>query len=165
MMAGTHMAAGLAVGYAAGVASGLPPTEILILCGVGALSALVPDVDHPNSALRRRTGVPGHLAFFWMKHRGITHTIPALVLVSIMSALLLPLVVAVVIAGGYASHLLLDAFTRSGVPLAWPLTWSSVRLLPRPLQVRTGSWREQAFLFGMLGALALGELARRGVFG
>lgn len=162
MMAGTHMAAGVLVGGAAGIGSGLPPTETLILCGVGALSALLPDIDHPNSALRRRTGLPGHLAFGWIRHRGITHTIPALVMVSIASALLLPWLAAVVMAGGYASHLLLDACTRSGVPLAWPLTWASVRLLPGPLQVRTGSWRESVFLLLMLTGAAAGAWAQWG---
>ena len=165
MMAPTHMAAGVLVGYGVGVYTGQPFEQVALLAGLGALCALLPDIDHPNSLIRKRTGVLGWLAGGWMKHRGITHTTPAVIAVGLVAALLLPTVAALVVFGAYASHLLLDAFTRSGVPLAWPLTWGSVRLLPRPLQVRTGGWREGAFMLALLGAAALLELMRRGVVG
>lgn len=165
MMAPTHMAAGMLAGYAVGVAAGLPlvSAEAGALVLVGVVAALLPDVDHPKSLIRQRTGCIGLLAGGWFGHRGFTHTLPALAIVGLIVALIAPLSVAVAVMAGYGSHLLLDAFTRSGVPLAWPLTGASVRLLPRPLQVRTGGWREAAFLLAMLGAAVAIEALRIGV--
>lgn len=162
MMAPTHMAAGMLTGYAVSVAAGLPLVSaeagVLVLLGMGA--ALLPDVDHPKSLIRQRTGCIGLLAGGWFGHRGFTHTLPALALLGLIVALIAPAVVFAAVMAGYASHLLLDAFTRSGVPLAWPLTRRPVRLLPRPLQVRTGGWSEAAFLMAMLG-MAVGIEAAR----
>lgn len=157
MMGATHMTAGVLVGYTVGQLAGLPLPETGVLAVVGAVAALLPDLDHPQSLIRQRTGFVGTLAGFWMRHRGITHTIPVAVLAGLIVALLGPPVLAVTVFAGYASHLLLDALTRSGVPLAWPLTWEPVRLLPGPLQVRTGGWREGLFMLLLMGlAVALG---------
>lgn len=157
------MSAGAAAGYAVSVAAGLPlvSAETGVLVAVGALAALVPDIDHPNSLIRQRTGVLGWLAGGWFGHRGFTHTLVALALVALLAGLLLPLPLAAAVVAGYGSHLLLDALTRSGVPLAWPLTGAAIRLLPRPLQVRTGSWGESVFLLLLLALLAGAEVLRR----
>jgi inner membrane protein len=165
MMGATHMAAGALVGYGVGVYTAQPPEAVALLAGLGVVCAILPDIDHPNSLIRNRTGVLGWLVGGWMNHRGITHTVPVAVAVGIVAALLLPVVAALVVFGAYASHLLLDALTRSGVPLAWPLSWAPVRLAPRPLQIRTGSAGEALFLLALVGAAALLELARRGLIG
>lgn len=165
-MAPAHMSAGLMAGYAASVAAGLPlvSAEAGALVLAGAIAGLLPDIDHPNSTIRQRTGVLGWLAGGWFGHRGFTHTLVALAIVSAACGLWLPGALALAIGAGYASHLLLDALTRSGIPLLWPVTSRAVKLLPRPLQVRTGSWREAVFLVAMWAALAGVMLARRGQF-
>lgn len=51
---------------------------------------------------------------------------------------------------GYASHLLLDMFTTSGLRVLKPLYGKPIHLLPKHLRVRTGSWAEngvRAWLF------------------
>ena len=151
MMGPTHMLAGLLVGYTIGTAGGLPLPETAALAACGAVAALLPDIDHPGSIIRRRTGIFGWAAGAWWKHRGLTHTLPVAALVGLIVALLAPALLAYTVFGAYASHLLLDALTRSGVPLAWPLTWAPVRLLPGPLQVRTGGWREGVFVLLLVG--------------
>ncbi|MCB2203234.1 metal-dependent hydrolase [bacterium] len=40
---------------------------------------------------------------------------------------------------GYLSHLILDMMTPSGLPLTWPLSHRSIRILPRPLTITTGT--------------------------
>ena len=40
---------------------------------------------------------------------------------------------------GYLSHLLLDMLTPSGLEILWPLSRRSLRLLPRPLTITTGT--------------------------
>ena len=73
MRGGTHITAGVIVGYALATSAGLSPVEVLALGAVGGLCAMIPDIDHPQSAIRHKTGLLGDLAAFWMKHRGITH--------------------------------------------------------------------------------------------
>lgn len=150
MRAGTHIVAGVAVGYFAGALGGLEPLSIAALGALGGLVALIPDIDHPQSAIRRKTGRIGTLAAFWMNHRGITHTVPAVALVAALSAIFVAPLVVVVVSMAYASHLALDACTPSGVPLLWPLTNRRMHLLPHALRVRTGSMREKGVLLAMV---------------
>lgn len=51
---------------------------------------------------------------------------------------------------GYASHLLADACTKSGVKLFAPFYNRAVGLPIRFLRVRTGSWQENVTLMGLL---------------
>lgn len=162
MRAGTHIMAGIAVAYALGANAGLSYLQIGALGAVGGLCALIPDIDHPQSAIRRKTGILGTMAAFWMNHRGITHTLLAAALVALLSAALLPELIAATIAGAYLSHLVLDACTISGVPLLGPLTWRRFHLLPAIARVRTGSLREQGALLAMVVVVFLSEASRAG---
>lgn len=121
MMGATHAAIGMAAGMALATYAGATPTQVLFLGGVTALSALLPDVDHPQSILRRQLGFAGKAAFFWLPHRGFTHTLIALALVSAITIYFLPFEIAFAFIIGYASHLLADSLTHSGVPLVWPV--------------------------------------------
>jgi inner membrane protein len=157
MRAGTHILAGVFVGYAVGAGAALSPVELYALGAVGGLCAMIPDIDHPQSAIRRKTGLLGHLAAFWMNHRGITHTLLAVLLMLLISSLLVSPLVALVMTAAYASHLLLDACTPSGVPVFGPVSWRRVHALPRGLRVRTGSFAEKGVLLGMLVLLYVGN--------
>lgn len=152
MKAGTHIIAGVTAGYAVGAIVGLPLFESAALGVIGGLAAMLPDIDHPQSAIRRKTGVVGNLAAFWMKHRGITHSILATLAVWAVIALFSrPLVTAAVV-GGYASHLLLDGCTLAGVPLFWP-NQTRVHLMPSALRIRTGSFAEQGVALALIALL------------
>jgi inner membrane protein len=121
MMGATHAIVGMVAGMMIATYAHAAPAQVLFLGGVSALAALLPDIDHPNASLRQRMGVAGHVAFFWLPHRGITHTLIALAMVSAVTLYFLPPQVAFAFISGYASHLLADSLTRSGVPLVWPL--------------------------------------------
>lgn len=112
-----------------------------------AIGGLLPDLDHPESALGRRIkfiSLPLSAVF---GHRGMTHSLLAaigllaiLVAVTTMPAyaslggLVAPLCI------GYLSHLLGDSLTPSGVPLFWPRKRTySFRLF------KTWSWQETVF--------------------
>lgn len=43
-------------------------------------------------------------------------------------------------ATGYGAHLTMDACTRSGVPLLWPLVRADVHLVPEEVNVRVSRW-------------------------
>lgn len=121
MLGATHAVIGMAAGMGIATYAGMEPTQILFLGGISALSALLPDIDHPAGSLRRQLGAVGHISFFWMKHRGVTHTLISLAMVSAVTLYFLPVKVAFAFIAGYGSHLLADMLTHSGVPLVYPL--------------------------------------------
>lgn len=126
----------------------LPVALSLVLLG-----ALLPDIDHPESSLANEEviGIPVLKPLAWLigrvfGHRGITHSLVALVaVIALGQAPMLPWAWANLgwlIGWGYASHLVADALTKQGIPLFWPLP-ASVGFPPlRGLRFRTGTWRE-----------------------
>lgn len=112
------------------------------MLAVGALAALLPDVDHPHGTVRQRLGCLGDLMFFWLPHRGLTHTMVVAMLFAGLTIQLLPAPLGMAAAIGYGSHLLLDAMTPAGVPLLWPGFHVMCRA---PVRIRTGGWLEGIF--------------------
>jgi inner membrane protein len=166
------------------------------LCaGAAVLGALLPDLDAPNSLLQQASfaGVRplaplGRMLNRRLGHRGFLHSPGALGLLALITA---PLTFGLAgMAGslqggadgwawlslllGYASHLLGDACTKSGIPKSGiskrgipsgihsgiPLGTRSappprrLHLLPPRLRLTTGSAAEEA-VFALCGALAL----------
>jgi len=136
MLGHTHAAIGALVGLSVAQATGAPG---LLLMAAGGAAALLPDIDHPRGALRRRLGIAGHVGLFWLSHRGITHTALALALVAAGAWYLAPGPLALAVAAGYASHLLADMLTPAGLPVLWPVYRNNLHLAPALLRVRTGS--------------------------
>lgn len=143
MMAATHVLAGVAAWTGGCMLAGVP-AEPAALTAAG-LGALLPDIDHPQSWFGRRVravSVPIALVF---GHRGITHSLLALVVCLAGLLLLGRDAVAAPVIVGYVSHLLCDSMTVGGVPLLWPWRRNfGLRL------VRTGSVVELAFAAGLL---------------
>jgi hypothetical protein len=59
---------------------------------------------------------------------------------------------------GWGAHLLGDACTDQGVPLAWPASLAHLRVLPEPFAFTTGTRPERFFVTPLLWA-TLGWLA------
>ncbi len=152
MMGATHAALGALVGLALAAATHSPPDQAALLVGAAALASLLPDVDHPKAAIRQKLGIAGHVAFFWLRHRGITHTLFVWGLVSVVALIALPQPLALAISAGYASHLIADCLTLSGLPLLMPLSDRLIHLLPSPFRIRTGSLMESLLFLAILGA-------------
>lgn len=134
---------------------GLSSESISLAVVFATLGSLLPDLDARESklsnvqiggmtlvkplarALNRRLG-----------HRGPLHSLMALLVIALFVALPLSVFLnpfaGIGLALGYLSHLLLDAFTKSGVPLYWPDA-GRVWLLPPRLRVTTGSAAEDVF--------------------
>ena len=76
--------------------------------GLAILGSLLPDIDHAGSIIGKK------IPFFsiFLKHRGITHSLLALVIAYLISPWL---------ALGYGSHIGLDMLTHSGVQFMFPL--------------------------------------------
>lgn len=151
MMGHTHAAIGLATGLA--ISQAIPGSNPLLLGACAGLAALLPDIDHPAAPLRQKLGTIGDILFFWLPHRGLSHTMIAAALVFIVSGIgavygLYTSPVWFAISGGYVSHLIADSMTVSGVKLLWPLVDEEIHLPP---QLRTGGAIEQLIFVGAMG--------------
>ena len=128
MLGKTHVAVGLAT-YVATTKS-FHPAELAVV----AATSTLPDID------------------FHFGHRGVTHSLFALVLLAYIvkttyPALLIPVLI------GYGSHLILDTLTPMGIPWLWPKN----KRYKIPL-VQTGSTKESIikyFAFLILVILAI----------
>lgn len=159
MTGSTHAAAGAFLGALTGAALGSPEVGLF----AGGLAALLPDLDHPGSAIGRRVPVIPALLEAVAGHRTITHTVWFCFAVAAGFGFLgnwlagfgIPGVKGFLLAlpalAGSLSHLALDACTRSGAePLAPLSAWH-----PRG-PVVTGSWMVELPLTLAFAALAAG---------
>lgn len=138
----THLAIGLLV-YAFFIKLGLLPDNQLTLVLV-LLGAILPDIDHPRSFIAQlgywsRTG---SRMISWAGHRGVAHTIWAVILVFFIVYLIFPelglgMNAMLAVTLGYFSHLVADSLTVEGV--AWFYPYSSKRASG---PVRTGGFLE-----------------------
>lgn len=152
MMGRTHVTIGVAAGLAVAYATGQTQNPALTMAGIAAIAALLPDIDHPKSSIRQRAGIAGHIALFWLPHRGFTHTLLALAGIAAIALAYAPRPLALAIVAGYASHILADLMTQQGLPVLWPLVRRNIHLPPG---LRTGGWLEQLVWLLAVGAIAI----------
>ena len=155
MSGGAHMAIGLMTGALLAVGAGVPSPVSITAAVVCAFAALLPDIDHPQSIIGRRVWMIARPLSLVTTHRGITHSLAALAVVSIAAAFVLPMPIALLIGAGYASHLAADALTRRGVPFFAPLSWRMVSLA----RIAPAGAFERLIAMGAL-TVALGVIAR-----
>lgn len=143
MMARTHITFGFScwIGYAQLRGIPLQPLS-LMLVGIGSL---LPDIDHPKSSFGRAVPFLSYPISAIFGHRGITHSLFAIVAAAIILWLYgLRLWFVAPLGLGYLSHLVGDVFTNSGAPLLWP----KKNKVSFPL-FNTGSWIENLFLLAL----------------
>ena len=160
MMAFTHVAAGAASALALSNLLHAPATQMTMFLAGGVLGGLLPDIDHPASALGRRVLPLSMMLAAIFGHRGITHSLIAVVGVSFAAWYALhgfdwrpeysaPFVLG--LSAGYLSHLLADWLTNTGVPLLWPMK----RRFAAPVTISTGSPMEYLIALGLYAGLML----------
>jgi len=144
MMGYTHAAAGAVAGAAVGQMAGSPGLGLVI----GALAALMPDIDHPGSIIGSRMRPISVLLEFFAGHRTITHTVWFCLAVGLLAGFVgrmvaitfrglnfSPLLVAVIALLGSITHLALDALTLSGIKPFAPVCNTTIHG-----HVRTGNF-------------------------
>jgi inner membrane protein len=149
MMARSHVVVGLAAWIAAAPLLHLSPVEPAYL-GLAVAGSLLPDIDHPQSWVGRRSRPLSTAIAAALGHRGLTHSAVALLgLVLLLQHEQFQRGVVAALAVGYLSHLAADMLTPRGLRLAWPLqkTWGL------PL-CRTGSPAEGAIVFALVCGIA-----------
>ena len=159
MMASTHAAIGVVAyaGVAALTGAGIEPAAL----GAAAIGAWLPDVDTPHS----KAGFCVYPLAAWLEkrfgHRTITHSFLGTAIFAALCAPLLfwPHLHAIywALLLGYVSHLMADAATKSGVPMAWPNRRPWVFPGNEDFRIRTGSAAEMGvlFCFILLGLLTI----------
>lgn len=122
---------------------------------IGALAALLPDLDASESKIKNlKLGIYVGRSKIWFKpfwliafviskifrHRGVLHSLILVLILSIGLMLIIPREfsnITLMIILGYLSHLAMDALTKSGIEFLWPIK-KRLGLLPKTLRVRTG---------------------------
>ena len=150
MMGHTHMLIGAALGLGVALSTHADSNHTLLLLGVGGLVALLPDIDHPKAPIRRKLGCLGNLLFGRLKHRGITHTLIAILAVAAAAYSALPPLIGELVIMAYYSHILADMLTVSGLPVFWPYKKESYHLLPKRFCMTTNTLPEHLISLGLV---------------
>ncbi len=160
----THdLAAFSALGYVVVTAS-LPHLTIatgLVSLGANLLGGLAPDLDQPTSKLWRRLpagSLLGRIVHpFFGSHRLISHSLLGVVLFGFLAKFALSAAASVLLVNmqivwwafmiGYVSHVVMDTFTKEGVPWLFPLPWK-IGFPPFKLfRITTGGLVEKGLIF------------------
>lgn len=108
--------------------------------------------------------LPLDIVAYLLPHRGPTHWGLTAVLLTVGAAFLVRSLgwhdwLWLCFGLGYASHIIADGLTVSGVPLYGPLYKRGVRFVPRFMTLRTGSMQEYMVVRALLLFLAVGLFA------
>ncbi len=161
MMGKTHFMIGLGTGAMLAVAANAGPVYIGGMAIVSGLGALLPDIDHRHAPIRQRLGFVGDVLLWWLPHRGLTHSLLCwMALTAIWFSLCplidVPLILALALSAGYASHILADMTTKRGLPIFYPVWRQDCYILPPGFRVTTGGISENVvFLLFMIGLVLL----------
>ena len=118
MMAHTHMAFGLLFGLLS--LSFVHPANKYVFLGIAVFSALLPDLDHPQSKLGRRVFVSRIFNIFF-GHRGFFHAIWIPIAIWLILSFGFGISYGSAVFIGYFAHLFSDGLTKAGVNLIHPL--------------------------------------------
>jgi len=151
MMGRSHLIIGIGAGALLATATGADIQHIGLMAMAAGAGAMLPDIDHRHAPIRKRLGIIGNVLLFWLPHRGLTHSLLVLAIVSGLAVFLWQLF-GLALAAGYASHLLADMSTQHGLPILYP--WqANFYVLPRGLRVTTGKLSEGVALLLILGTM------------
>lgn len=139
----------------------LPPVivgyDFGTLAACAALGALLPDLDASESKINHLRLLGTNIQPFMLpaqvihrsdRHRGLLHSLVGLGMVALVTT---PFILwtgwapVTALLLGYASHLLGDSATKSGISLMYP-RWQRYHLLPKPCRITTGSSAENVLL-------------------
>lgn len=174
MKARTHdLAAASGLAVAVVVLSPLPPMSvatILVALVANQLGGIAPDIDQPTAPFWRNLPIGGFFGRFFAKmlggHRFITHSLVGLLvmgfLVNWLLAVLHPIMPKVQVdivwwafMIGMFSHLVMDSFTKEGVPWLLPIPIKFGFPPLRRLRITTGKAIENFVVFPLLAVVLI----------
>lgn len=154
MLKSTHIAFAIALGAFSTKFINIPidQTGELTLYGSGlVLGSLIPDIDHPNSAVSRKVPiVPGIISSLF-GHRTFFHSLLFVALVAAGLFSFIPFMLYLGFLIGIVSHLIGDMMTVRGIKLFYPFG----DFISFPIVFKTGGIVEYTLLvvFGLIAAL------------
>jgi len=136
----------------------------LVAFSMNMVGGLAPDLDQPTSGLYNRVRAGSFIGKIisplFGGHRFISHSILGVVLIAFALEFILGVVGRVLIVDmeivwwafmiGFVSHLIMDMFTRDGVPLLFPIPIKFGFPPLRALRISTGGVIEKSFIFPAL---------------
>ncbi|MEM4245156.1 MAG: metal-dependent hydrolase [Candidatus Nanoarchaeia archaeon] len=123
-----------------------PSLNAYLFIALVCAGSLIVDIDTSKSGVGRKARPLSWFLELFFGHRGFFHSLTAAIIIFLLSIYLVSFsFYAFAPAFGYLSHIFLDAFTMSGVPLFKPF---SDRRLQGP--IATGSFAEYVILFVVL---------------
>ncbi len=129
----THLVGGLTAGIVASSVLGLTLGQTVIMVAVSGLGGLIPDIDHENSIITKKTGLAGWTISRRFEHRGVLHTpIVYIIINSILGMLFKNINASLLITDmfmGEISHLVLDSFNKIGIMWLWPISKKRFHIL------------------------------------
>lgn len=144
----SHRIAGFCLGLTSGILLTNGKTDVSSLCLValstanGTISAVIPDIDHPNSYIGKKHKVTSFITNKTMGHRGAMHSPFILLILSVLFLVLfnyipkdiwnyqnnilkisnILTILLTSFVAGYFSHLLMDSLTVGGIPWLYPFS-------------------------------------------
>ena len=134
----THLAFGTLIGIL--LLPIIKPNNVYLYFWVVLFASLLPDIDHNKSKFGRKVKIISFLS----KHRGILHSVFAILFFISPFYYLRYYEVALAIIIGYGSHLIGDMITRQGVAPFYPLPLTIKGFM------RTNSLTEYAIFFACI---------------
>lgn len=136
----------------------------LVAFTANMIGGLAPDLDQPTAGLWRKLrggSLLGKLLSPLLGgHRFISHSVVGIIMFGIILQILLELISSVLIVEmnvvwwafmiGFISHLIMDTFTRDGVPWLFPIPFRFGIPPLRLLRMKTGGLIEKSFVFPVL---------------
>jgi membrane-bound metal-dependent hydrolase YbcI (DUF457 family) len=134
-----------------------PDSNVGVLSAVAAFGSLLPDLDASESKIKHLKLIGTEFKPFMLpalvvsrtdQHRGLLHSLWGLGMMGLVALCAIPWIgsmLSLAFLLGYASHLVADAATKSGIRLLYP-TDKRYHVLPKPLRITTGSLAEESLL-------------------
>lgn len=172
MIARTHDVAAITLLTAVVLAQ--PPRTVTLATAIVAVIAnqiggIAPDIDQPTAPFWRNLPIGGVFGKIIGKtlggHRFLSHSVIGLALFGFLSGLLLDFLQPIMprvdtdlvwwaFMIGFFSHLVMDSFTKEGVPWLLPVPWKFGFPPIRRLRITTGKWVEHFVILPLLVILA-----------
>lgn len=132
----THLLGGVAAGVTLfpvvaqriGTTTELLSTAGFLCVAAGMFGSLISDIDHKNSYIGKKFRITSSIVSSTCGHRGITHAplITTILLAAVLFLLKDPNIYwysgIFGVFGGIYSHILLDGFTKGGIPILYPFS-------------------------------------------
>lgn len=152
---------GLSIAFAVLPLQAMTLATLLTAIGFNFIGGLFPDLDQPTAKLWERlrggTLISRLITPVMGGHRLISHSIVGVVLTGFILEFLLSMLGRVLLVDmtivwwafmiGMISHLVIDMFTKEGVPWLFPVPWGFGIPPLKMLRIKTGGVLEKSFIF------------------